>query len=255
MKDHYKINLPEFEGPLDLLLFLIRKNDVNIYDIPIAFITEEYLKYLESMKELNIDLAGEFLAMAAELIWIKSRLLLPQESAEPAEEETDPRAELARRLLEYQRFKMAAGRLNARPLLGRDLFLKSAAKNVPAEEEEVPLKGEVFQLMHAFSDVLKRLPKEMYHEVAAERLSLTERIYQIIDVLNQKSPLLLEELLPALLTRYDLVITFMALLEMTRLKMVRIHQEERFGPLAVVRAMEVLKPEEYHADIPIENRS
>lgn len=250
MKDFYKINLPEFEGPFDLLLFLIRKNDLNIYDIPVAFITEEYLKYLETMEELNIDLAGEFLAMAAELLWIKSRLLLPSTAEEQTEEEVDPRAELAQRLLEYQRFKMAAQQLNRRPLLGRDIFLRSFATTIQEKEQEIPLKGEVFQLMHAFSDVLKRLPKEVYHEVAADRIRLTDRIYQIVEILNQKSTLLLEELLPDPLTRYDVVITFMALLEMTRLKMIRIRQEARFGPLAILRAMEVLKPEEYYADLP-----
>src|SRR3989344_1454012 len=118
----YRVNLPEFEGPLDLLLYLIRKNDLDVYDIPISFITGEYLKTIDAMKELNIDLAGEFLAMAAELMLIKSRMLLPSTDTEEVEEGQDPREELARRLLEYQRFKMAASELNGRWFLGRDVF-------------------------------------------------------------------------------------------------------------------------------------
>lgn len=237
-----KINLPQFEGPLDLLLFLIRKNDLNIYDIPIAFITDEYLKYLSTLKEFNIDLAGEFLAMAAELLLIKSRMLLPREDVAD-EEEADPRAELARRLLEYQLFKAAAVRLSGRLLLGRDLFARGLQKTDIASEDEIPLKGEIFQLMQAFSEVLKRLPKTKAHEVAVDRIGITERIYQLFAQLKDKPALVLSEILPDPLTRYDVVITFMALLEMTRLKMIRIYQEAAFGQIALRRAMEVF-PEE-----------
>lgn len=244
LPDDYKINIPEFEGPLDLLLFLIRKNDLNIYDIPIAFITEEYLKYLETMREFNIDLAGEFLSMASELMLIKSRMLLPQEGVVEEEEGIDPRAELARRLLEYQRFKMAAKRLTERPMLGRDLFKHGVRCTIEGESDEIPVSGEVFQLMQAFSEILKRVPKDIYHEVTVDRIGITERIYQLIDRLNEQSTLLLEEVLPDPLTRYDIVITFMALLEMTRLKMIRIHQEEQFGKIAIRKAMEYLSPTE-----------
>jgi len=239
----YKVNLPEFEGPLDLLLYLIRKNDLEIYDIPISFITQEYLKYLEAMKELNIDLAGEFLAMAAELMLIKSRMLLPSTETEEQEEGQDPRAELARRLLEYQRFKMAGAKLNGRWVLGRDVFVRPAPKQAEVDEKDIPLQGEVFQLMNAFSDVLKRIPKEMYHEVTADRMSITDRIYQLIELLKEKTTLRLVELLPDPLTRYDVVITFIALLEMARLKMIRVHQEDRFGSLFVTKAMEILEGE------------
>lgn len=240
----YKINLPEFEGPLDLLLYLIRKNDLDIYDIPVSFITGEYLQYLETMRELNIDLAGEFLTMAAELMLIKSRMLLPTQTEEEPEEGMDPRAELARRLLEYQRFKMAAQRLRARPMLGRDIFTRPAPKAGDVEEPEVPIQGEVFQLMNAFSDILKRIPKKLYHEVAVDRIGITDRIYQIIESLKEKETLRLAELLPDPLTRYDVVITFISLLEMSRLKMIRVHQQERFGSILLTRAMKTLSPEE-----------
>lgn len=239
----YKVNLPEFEGPLDLLLYLIRKNDLEIYDIPISFITEEYLKYLDTMRELNLSLAGEFLAMAAELMLIKSRMLLPQEQTDEEEIGEDPRAELARRLLEYQRFKTAGSLLHKRWMLGRDLFTHPQPKESEAEAAQAPIVGEVFQLMNAFSDVLRRLPKEMYHEVAVDRLSTTDRIYQIIDQLNMKTTMQLQELLPDPLTRYDVVITFLALLEMTRLGMIKVYQEDRFGSLLVRKVMETLSLE------------
>lgn len=238
--DPYKVNVEAFEGPLDLLLFLIRKNDLNIYDIPIAFITEEYLKYLGAMRDLNIDLAGEFLAMASELLLIKSRLLLPAAPQEEEEEGEDPRAYLAKQLLEYQRFKIAASLLFKRPMLGRDLFEKGLSKQVEVIDAEVPLKGEVFQLMSAFSEVLKRVSRDIYHEVAVDRISINERIYQLIELLKEKSTLLLDEMLPDPLTRYDVVITFLALLEMARLRMIHVHQEEKFSGIIVQKAVEIL---------------
>lgn len=240
----YKVNLAQFEGPLDLLLHLVRKNDLNIYDIPIAFITEEYLQYLENMRELNINVAGDFLQMAAELLWMKSRMLLPSEETEEEEKGIDPKEELARRLLIYQRFKVAASLLNKRWMLGRDLFLKGRPRKALEEEAQVPIQGEVYQLTQAFSLVLARLPKDIYHEVAFDRLSISDRIYQIMELFAEKKACALEELLPNPLTRYDIVITFLALLEMTRLKMISIYQEEAFSPLFVRWALETLSQEE-----------
>lgn len=238
---HYKVNLPVFEGPLDLLLYLVRKNDLNIYEIPISFITEEYLKYLGDLKELNIDVAGDFLAMAAELMLMKSRTLLPQEAEEGEEEGDDPQAELARRLLEYQKFKLAASRLLERPMLGREIFKRSVAAVADATDKEIPLKGEVSQLMVAFSEILKKLPKEIYHEVAVDRVGLADRITELIDRLNEKSTLLLSEILPKDLTRYDIVITFLSLLEMARMKMIRVHQDGEYGQIAIRKSMADLR--------------
>lgn len=240
MEQTYTVNLTQFEGPLDLLLYLVRKNDLNIYEVPIAFITEEYLRYLESSKELNVNVAGDFLQMAAELMLLKSRLLLPSEQGEEEEELLDPQAELARRLLIYQRFKVAAQLLNSRWLLGRDLFRKGSGARIPEAQEEIPVQGEVYQLMQAFSKVLARLPKDVYHEVRADRMSIADRIYQLMEILAEKKALTLMELLPDPLTRYDVVITFLALLEMTRLKMIFIYQEEAFGKLLVRKGMEMV---------------
>lgn len=242
--DAYKVNLSQFEGPLDLLLYLVRKNDLNIYEIPIAFITEEYLRYLEDMKELNINVAGDFLQMAAELMLFKSRMLLPQEPEGEEEEGPDPQAELARRLLLYQRFKTAARLLTKRWMLGREVFKRGWQKITNGEEPEVPIAGEVYQLMQAFSRVLARLPKDIYHEVTRDRINISDRIYQMIEFFSRKKALTLEELLPDPLTRFDIVITFMALLEMTRLKMIRVHQEGNFGKLLIRWAMETLSDEE-----------
>lgn len=239
----YQVNLNQFEGPLDLLLYLVRKNDLNIYEIPIAFITEEYLKYLGDMKALNIDVAGDFLQMAAELMLFKSRMLLPQEGEGEEEEGPDPQAELARRLLLYQRFKTAAQLLSQRWMLGREIFRKGRQKIINGAEAEVPVQGEVYQLMQAFSKVLSRLPKDVYHEVARDRISISDRIYQMIETFSQKKALTLEELLPDPLTRFDVVITFLALLEMTRLKMIRVHQEDNFGKMLIRWAMEAMSPE------------
>ena len=229
----YKVNLDQFEGPLDLLLYLVRKNDLDIYHIPIAFITEEYLKYLDGMDEINVNAAGDFLQMASELLLLKSKMLLPSEQAEEEEEGLDPQAELARRLIIYQRFKVATQLLSKRPMLGRDLFRHGAQKTPLVEETEVPIQGEVYQLMQAFSKVLARLPKNIYHEVAVDRMSISDKIYQLIELCSEKKALTLEELLPDPLTRYDVVITFLSLLEMTRLKMLQVYQEETFGKLVV----------------------
>ena len=241
--DTYKINLPHFEGPLDLLLFLIKKNDLDIYDIPISFITDEYLKYLDKIQELDIDLAGEFLMMAAELARIKSQMLLPREPIAEEEEGVDPRAELARRLLEYQRFKLAAQTLLGRRMLGRNWFCRPPAKTSEGEGD-VPLDSDVYKLIGAFETVLKRLPKDAFHPVTTDRLSVSKRIYQLLDMLQEKEAIALEDLLPNPLTRYDVVITFLALLEMTKLRMIHVHQESLFDRLWVRKAMTTITPEE-----------
>lgn len=242
---NYKVNLDQFEGPLDLLLYLVRKNDLDIYNIPIAFIIEEYLRYLEHLREINVNSAGDFLQMASELMLFKSQMLLPSETMEEEEEGLDPQAELARRLLLYQRFKVAASLLSKRWMIGRDLFRQGRKENsAPEGEEEIPVQGEVYQLMQAFSKVLTRLPRNIYHEVAVDRLSLSERIYQMVEIFSQKKALTLEELLPDPLTRYDVVITFLSLLEMTRLKMITVYQEKNFGSLLVRWVTETASPEE-----------
>lgn len=243
----YRINVEAFEGPLDLLLYLIRKNDLSIADIPIAFILEEYVKYLDSLKEMNIDVAGEFLLMAAELAYIKSKMLLPEEGRQEEEEEGDPREDIVRRLLEYQRYKEAAAQLAGRSQLYRDVFVPLCTKRSDANAV-APIDGmieaDVYELVDAFAHILIRLPKDMFHDVAVDRISVNERIMELLERIKKDSTVRVEDLLDKPITRYGVVITFLALLEMARLKMIKLFQSERAGSLILRGIMEEARPED-----------
>jgi segregation and condensation protein A len=224
---------------LDLLLHLIKKNEVSITDIPIATITEQYLATLEVMQTLNLDVAGEFLVMAATLIHIKSRMLLPVTDAEEDEEEgADPRAELVRRLLEYQRFKDAADQLERRELLTRDVFVRSAA---PAEE--IPAAGfrdvSVFELLTALKRVLDRLPKDVVHEVLLEKITVREKMTLLLDHLRTHGKILFESLFADVKSRMEVVVTFLAMLELVKVRAIRIFQEEATGPIQIEAATDI----------------
>ncbi len=238
----YRVNLPMFEGPLDLLLYLIRKHDLDVSDIPIATLAGAYLEFIATMESLDIDLAGEFLMMAAELMYIKSQMLLPI-SPSIDEDENDPRADLVRKLMEYQRFKAAAQTLGNREILQRDNFRSLAAVNVENEkvsEIRPTLTGcTVYNLMGAFDRVLKKVPRELYHEVVLDRLSVNDRIYEIAEFLSPERPLAIESLLPDPLTRYDIVVTFLALLEMSRLRMVSLFQAGKDETLYVQQLVKI----------------
>lgn len=231
----YRVQLPMFEGPLDLLLHLVQKHELDILDIPIAFITEKYVEYIQLLDALNIDLASEYLVMAATLVHIKSRMLLPNapddESADGSEEdELDPRAELVRRLLEYQKYKLAAEQLGERSLLGRDVFPRGSSDEVAGGE--APLERiETFKLLDAFQGVLERTQHTREHEIDFERFSITEKISELSDLLRQTRRLVFHELFPDRGSRAELIITFLALLEMTRLRLTRLSQD---GPLAPI---------------------
>ncbi len=244
VNDDYRVNLEVFEGPLDLLLHLIKKNDLDIYDIPVAFVLEEYMSYIDTIKELNIDLAGDFLLMAAELAHIKSRLLLPEDETGGLElEEEDPRSDLVRRLLEYQRYKDASEKIVARSMLGRDVFTPLCPERIEVEDGGA-VEGDVYQLVEAFSKLLKRVPKEDVHDVAVDRISLNDRIYQITEHIKKGTTISLDELIPKAPSRYDIVITFIALLEMCRLHMIRVYQSSACGPLYIQGIMEEVSEEE-----------
>ena len=234
MSTNYRVNLEMFEGPMDLLLYLIKKNDLDVYDIPISFITDEYLKYLNTLKELNIDVASEFLEMAAELAHIKSKLLLPQEGAESEEEEADPRADLVRRLIEYQRYKEAAAKLNERPILFRDVYSASVPKeeNVPAKEVDFAIEGNAYLLLEAFNTMLAKMPKEMIKAAPnIDRISVAERIVQILDRVKFNQTVPLFDLMPSEINRHVIVVSFLALLEMAVMKMIKIFQAGRNEPI------------------------
>ncbi len=244
----YTIRTESFEGPLDLLLFLIRKNEVDIYNIPIASVTRQYLEYLELMKELNLDIAGEFLVMASTLIQIKSRMLLPpvagEEEAE--QEEEDPRAELVRRLLEYQRYKDAAERLAEREMLGRELFARKfiAPEFADLKPDDAVPEVELFDLIQAFRDLLAKVPEDTFHEVGAEGLTITDRINEILDLLRGKESVTFERLFVAPLTREYIIVTFLALLELCKLKMVKLLQANSFGVIWIVPTLLESDPSE-----------
>jgi segregation and condensation protein A len=228
-----RVQLEIFEGPLDLLLHLIKKNEVSIADIPIAAITEQYLAILEVMQTLDLDVAGEFLVMAATLVHIKSRMLLPLSDDEEDEEEgADPRAELVRRLLEYQRFKDAADQLERRDILARDVFVRAAP---PAEEVDPPGFREVsvFELLTALRRVMERLPKDAVHEVTLEKITVREKMTSLLDILRAQGATLFESLFVEVKTRMEVVVTFLAMLELVKVRAIRIFQEEMNGPIQI----------------------
>ena len=230
----YTVHLEVFEGPLDLLLHLIKKNKLSITDIPIALITEQYLEYLKLMKVLNLDIAGEYLLMAATLLHIKSRLLLPVSSeGEGEEEEADPRAELIRRLLEYQKYKEASLELEKRPLLDRDVFTRTLLQEKEEPEEE-RFEVSLFELLEAFRQVLERAKIESVHEVALETITLEEKIQEILSFLQREQrSMAFHTLFPEQASRRIIVVTFLAILELVKMKAVRIFQAAPFETIRV----------------------
>lgn len=246
----YRVNVEVFEGPLDLLMHLIKKNDLDIYDIPIAFVLEEYVRYLDSLKELNIDLAGEFLLLAAELAHIKSQLLLPEEPKDEKEEE-DPRADLVRRLLEYQQFKEAGEEFFKRTILCRDVYVPLFPER-PETPSDGPVEGSIFDLVETFSKILKRAPSEAFHNVAVDRISINDRIYQIVDLLKKDVAITIENLIQDKVVKYDIVITFLAILEMCRLKMIKVYQQQTLGQIYIQRTMDDVSEEDVERLIEIE---
>ncbi len=233
----YKVRLEGFEGPLDLLLHLIRKHRYEIYDIPIARILEEYLGVLEAMRELDLDLASDFLVMAATLAEIKSRMLLPRsDEGDEGDEGEDPRAELVRRLLEYERIRHAAERLAARPRLGKDVFARPwRSPDLDALEPlDAPIEADLFQLLLALREVLDEAPDDFVGEVARERVTIQESIQEILDRfqgLPGGAGLSFRDLFPAGTTRTRVVTTFLALLELVRLRAIRVVQAAPFGDI------------------------
>src|SRR3954463_10014923 len=231
----YNVKLPSFEGPLDLLLHLIEEHELDVMDIPIAFVAKKYVEYITLMEELNIDVASEYLVMAATLTHIKSKMLLPvvpTDQEDEAEAELDPRAELVRRLLEYQKYKHAAEQLAASPVLGRDVF----AHGVPGLEAHGPARVSglsLFRLLDAFQVVLSRAKATVDHQIDFERFSITDRINQLSEILRDRKRLGFLDLFEGQTTRADIIITFLALLEMTRLRLTRLFQDDALGPIEI----------------------
>ena len=231
----YTVKVDVFEGPLDLLLHLIKQNQIDIYDIPIALVTEQYLDYIRIMKALDLSIAGEFLVMAATLMYIKSRMLLPAPIEEEEEEGEDPRAELVQRLVEYKRFKEAAVRLSQQALLGVDVFIRPA-REIEAEAGEI--EADLFHLIDALRELIKRQEIEDFHEVTLERVTLQDKMTELWDKLQgAKEAVAFSALFTPLSSRLELIVTFLALLELIRSGMLRAYQRDVFGPVWVTRAL------------------
>lgn len=238
--DAYKVKLESFEGPLDLLLYLIRKNEVSVYDINISVITEQYLGYLELMQELNLDVAGEFLVMASTLIHVKSRMLLPRpETAQDAAgEDDDPREALVRRLLEHQKYKAAAELLHDRETVRSAQFIRpdAAVAAAAGDEYEPELEVDLFGLLAAFRGVLQRAKGRARLVLPAEQISIEARMHQLLDRLSETEACGFEDLFDdGDGSRSFMIVTFLALLEMIRLKLIRVFQSASFGAIRVYK--------------------
>lgn len=221
----YEVKVTDiFEGPMDLLVFLIKKNEVDIYDIPIALVTKQYLRYLEWMKEMNIDFAGDFILMASTLTQIKSKMLLPRH--EDKEDEEDPRLELVRPLAEYLQMKSVAEQLAGRYLLGDSVFPRSPSKDeFLIEQEEEEIKATLFDLIDAFQKILERVGDDHRVDLSTERFSIKDKIAYIADILEKQGSVVFDELFPEDADKGEVIVTFLAILEMAKLCLVRIAQQ------------------------------
>jgi len=239
MSQEYKVKLEVFEGPLDLLLYLIKKDEVDIYDISLERITAQYLEFMDAFKVLDLELAGEFVVMAANLIYLKSRALLPVSVQPPDEEaeEEDPRWDLIRQLVEYKKFKDAAAKLSQRELEQSNLFARMA-ESAEAAAPERPLGDvSVFDLINAFNNILKRIAtkSEDLKEIFEENYTVSDKIDLIMKLTSSGVPLKFTELFANAASRAEIVVTFLALLELVRLKQLKCTQSEVFGEIELSR--------------------
>ena len=230
----YKVKLDVFEGPLDLLLYLIKKNEIDIYDIPIAAITEQYLEYLELMRMLDLNIAGEFLVIAATLIHIKSKMLLPPDEKELfPEEEEDPREELVRRLVEYKKFKEVASILQDLESQRKKMF----TRDIPFEVEpgEVFFEASLFDLITAFTRVLKDVPKEMFQEIIKDEFTVERSMHDLLHMLVKTPVMSLFDLFKNAKNKPEIIATFLAVLELIRLKEIIVAQKQNFSDIEIIR--------------------
>ncbi len=241
----YRLRLEIFEGPLDLLLYLIKKNDVDIRDIPIAKITEQYMQYIEMMQMLDLELVGDFLVMAATLLQIKSRMLLPPDPSEILEA-GDPREDLIRRLSEYKRFKEIADELQIKEAVRKDFFPRgldeTAINQIKDEAKEIYYEANLFDLITALSEALKKLPEEVIHEIIKEEYTIDQKIHHILHLMLNTPRVLLTDLFQKAKTKVEAIVTFLAVLELIRLKEIKVVQKNLFGEIEVLRNKENIEP-------------
>jgi segregation and condensation protein A len=236
--DQYKVKLPAFEGPLDLLLYLIRKDEVSIYDIPIARITAQYLDYLNAMRELDIAVAGEFLVMAATLIHIKSQMLLPRDPDAMEEAIEDPRSELVYQLLEHQKFKGAANVLHQRAMMEAATFTRA---DMETDQSNPEVTATVFQLFEVFREVLERRRAITEIEIARDEMTMAEKIAEIKLTIWEKGEIRAREMFERARSRRELVLVFLALLELVKELAIRLAQSETFGEIVITRREEEIQ--------------
>ena len=255
--DAYPVRLTNFEGPLDLLLHLIKKNEVNIYDIPIALITSQYIEYIDLMQDLNLDVAGEFLVMAATLIHIKSRMLLPRPDPTQEDPEEDPREALMRRLLEHQKFKAAAELLHERETLRSAQWTRADGPiaEIAGEPPEPEIEVDLFSLISAFRAVVERAKARPKVYLPSEQIPIEDRIEQLMSRLSETEACGFEDLFEDVQTKAGLVVTFLAVLEMIRLKLIRVFQTGVVGPIRIYKRARpadaprpLHDPEQVHAE-------
>src|SRR5919106_1114610 len=253
----YPVKVENFEGPLDLLLHLIKKHEVNIYDIPIVLITQQYLDYIDLMQELDLDVAGEFLVMAATLIHIKSRTLLPRPDPTQEDPEEDPREALVRRLLEHQKFKAAAELLHERETLRSAQWTRpdGPIAEIAGEAPEPEIEVDLFSLISAFRAVVERTKARPKLYLPSEQIPIEDRIEQLMSRLSETEACGFEELFQDIQTRAGLVVTFLAVLEMIRLKLIRVFQTGVVGPIRIYKRARpadaprpLHDPEQVHAE-------
>lgn len=236
--EEYKVRLEVFEGPLDLLLYLIKRDELDIYNIPIERVTQQYMQYLEAMQMLDLNIAGEFLVMAATLMMIKSRMLLPvEERPELEPEEEDPRWDLVRQLVEYKKFKDAALHLEELALRREDVFTREGEHVHLGVEPDVALQDVgIFDLISAFNEALKKAPKESVAELFADRYTVAEKIDELTRALRERGKVRLSEMLRGMHHRYEMVCAFLAVLELIRLKQIHARQDAVFGDIELLSA-------------------
>lgn len=242
VQDDYKVSLEVFEGPLDLLLYLIKKDEVDIYNIPIEKVTKQYMEYLSLMKLLDLNIAGEFIVMAATLMMIKSRMLLPVDvRPDMEEEEEDPRWELVKQLVEYKKFKEAAAHLQHREYLQENVFALGSDASAGVEEGPGIGLGDVslFDLITAFNDALKKVKVEEFGEIHDERFTVTDKIEFVLGTIKAQGKVSFSTLFEKAASRNEIVCTFLAVLELIRLRQLMAQQDGDFGEIVIVNGSEV----------------
>lgn len=236
------VKLDSFEGPLDLLLHLIKKHEIDIYDIPISLISEQYNQYLDTLKELNLDIVGDYLRMAAELGYIKSRMLLPKQVVDEEDEQEDPREELVKRLIEYQRYKDASYQLFSLDLLGRDIYARKfdELSDMDLKEFEQPLRVDLWALIDAFKTVMERKAAQKEDEadiiVETDFMTVEDKIEEILQRIEEYNSFSFSDLFELSLSKMSLILTFMALLELVKQQVVTVFQENQFDDIKIIFA-------------------